>query len=37
MSNSIHEFDRLMLDYLKGDIKPEDRHRIAVFIHKDAS
>lgn len=25
MSNSIHEFDRLMLDYLKGDITPEDR------------
>ena len=37
MSNSIHEFDRLMLDYLKGDITPEDRQRMTELLHKDAS
>lgn len=37
MSNSIHEFDRLMQDYLKGDITPEDRQRMTELLHKDAS
>ena len=37
MSNSIHEFDRLMLDYLKGEITPEDRQRMTELLHKDAS
>ena len=37
MNNSIHEFDGLMLDYLKGDITPEDMQRMTELLHTDAS
>lgn len=37
MSNSIHEFDGLMLDYLKGDITPEDMQKMTELLHTDAS
>lgn len=37
MSSPIDEFERIMLDYLKGDIIPEDMQKLTVLLQTDAS
>lgn len=37
MSSPIDEFERIMLDYLKGDITPEDGQKLAVLLKENDS
>lgn len=37
MSTPIDEFERIMLDYLKGEIAPEDRQKLTALLKKDES
>src|SRR3712207_7960080 len=37
MSSSVDEFEQIMLNYLKGDIEPEDMQKLVTLLKEDES